>query len=230
MPTSSFHPQPLLRSLVALAAVLALGYAAYDAARRGLADWISMRARHDVATWAEKRAGLEREPWSRAMDALRAAARLMPDDPTLQEHLGVGYDLGQGMFDPNRTVNAYTQVAQRHFSEAVRLRPTSPLSWANLALTEYQLKRDDPELLQALDRAMALGPWEPSVQLITSELGLLLWDRLEPPLQARVRENWARTAFRQPDQLARLAATHKLVTLLCAQSVDTMKNRLKCPA
>ena len=225
----TLHPQPLLRSLVALTAIAALGYAAWDAARRGLADWISMRARYEVAAWAEKGPGLERERWSRAMDALRAAARLLPEDPTLREHLGVGYDLGQAMFDPARTMNAYAETALGQFREAARLRPTSPLTWANMALMKYHLGRADAETYRALELAMTLGPWEPNVQLVAAELGLLLWDRLDPSLQALVRENWARTAYRQAGQLHAIAAIHKREPILCSQAPDALKIRLKCP-
>jgi hypothetical protein len=218
----------IFKSLVALTIIAALGYAAYEAGRRGLADLASMRARHDVTAWVEKGTVPGEEAFNRTLDSLRAAARLTPEDQTLQESIGVAYDLAQTSVDPSLRWNAYAEYALLHFRLAANRQPTSPYASANLARIKYRLGQIDRELFGALDRAMTLGPWEPGVQLIASELGLLLWQKLDAPQQARMKENWSRTAFRQADQLIRIAKTHNLVPLLCTQSLGALKGRLKC--
>jgi len=217
-----------LRTLIAASGILLLAYTAYEAGRRGLADWNSMRWRHEVIVWTEKRAVPSYDQWRQAVDALNSALRLTPENPSLHDHLGTAYDLGSTAFSPGGKWSVYAEFALLHFRQAAGLRPVSPYSWANVAKTKFRLGQADDELFRALTLAMRLGPWEPGVQIIASDLGLALWDRLDPALKGQVRENWRRTAFRQADQLAKLAIGRKRVDLLCNTSLDALKNRLEC--
>ncbi len=218
----------LSQVLIALLGIAVPAYAAYEAGRRGLADWISVRARFQVVSWAEKRTVPSQEHWQRAVDALGAAQRLAPEDPSLYDHLGVAYDLAAAAFDPKGRWNVHTEFALLHFQQAAARRPTSPYSWASIATMKYRLGRIDEELFQALALSMRLGPWEPQVQIMVSDLGLALWDRLDTHQKGEIRENWRRTAVRQADQLAKLAIARKRVDLLCKTSLDALKNRLEC--
>ena len=218
----------LSRVLVALLGIAVLACVAYEAGRRGLADWVSMRARFQVASWAEKPTIPSREQWQRAVDALNGALRLTPEDPSLYDYLGVAYHVAGAAFDPRGQWNVYTEFALLHFQRAAALRPTSPYSWASIAMMKYRLGRVDKELLQALALAMRLGPWEPQVQVMASDLGLALWDRLDEEQRGQIRDNWRRTAVRQADPLWKLAAARKRIDLLCKTSLDALKNRLEC--
>jgi len=218
----------LFRVLIALLGIAVLTCAAYEAGRRGLADWVSMRARFQVASWTEKRTVPSREQWERAVDALGAALKLTPEDPSLYDHLGVAYDLAAAAFDPKGQWNVYTEFALLHFQQAAILRPTSPYSRASIAMMKFRLGQVDEELFRALALATRLGPWEPQVQIMASDLGLALWDRLDADQKGQIRENWRRTAVRQADQLWRLAVARKRVDLLCKTSLDALKNRLEC--
>lgn len=220
------------RFSIAAAGIALLAYAAHDAALRGLEDWRSTRGRHDIRMWTQGRAVQSAEQWQRAVDALREALRLAPQDPALWESLGFAYDIGARSFVPNGGRggwSVYSEFALIHFRQAAALRPTSPYSWAGVAVMKYRLNQIDEEFRQAFSSAMRLGPWEPGLQLITSDLGLALWNSLDPLLRDEVRESWRRTAVRQADQLARLALTHGRTGVLCEVSLDTQKNRLKCP-
>jgi hypothetical protein len=218
----------LSRTLIALLGASLLACAAYEAGRRGLADWISMRSRYEVNLWTEKQAAPTFQQWQRAVEALRSALKLAPEDPSLHDHLGVAYEVASATFSPGGRWNVYREFSLVHFRQATVLRPTSPYSWANVALTKYGLGQRDDELYRALAAAMRLGPWEPGVQLITSDLGLLLWEDLAPALKEQVRANWIRTAHRQADPLARLALTRNRLGLLCNISDKSMKKSLKC--
>ncbi len=216
------------RALIALLGIAVLSWAAYEAGRRGFADWVSLRARFQVASWAQKRTVPSQEQWQRAVDALGAAQKLAPEDPSLHDHLGAAYELASAALDPKGRWNVYTEFALLHFQQAAARRPTSPYSWASIAMMKYRLGRVDEELFQALALAMRLGPWEPQVQITVSDLGLALWDRLDTHQKGEMRENWRRTAVRQADQLAKLAIARKRVDLLCKTSLDALKNRLEC--
>ena len=222
----------MARFAIALAGITLLAFAAHDSALRGLEDWRSTRGRHDIRMWTQGRAVQSEEQWQRAVDALREALRLAPQDPALWESLGFAYDIGARNFVPNGGRggwSVYNEFALIHFRQAAALRPTSPYSWAGVAVMKYRLDQLDAEFRQAFSSAMRLGPWEPGLQLITSDMGLALWDRLDPPLRHEVRENWRRTAARQADQLVKLALTHGRLGVLCEVSLDAQKNRLKCP-
>ena len=205
-----------------------LAYAAYEAGRRGLADWTSMRWRYEVTVWSAKRTVPSHEQWQRAVDMFGAALKLNPENPSLYDFLGTAYDLGSVVFFPGGQWSVYSEYALLNFRHAASLRPISPYSWANVATVKYQLGQVDDELFRALALAMRFGPWEPGVQIIVSDLGFAAWDRLTPELQAQIRENWRRTALRQGDRLAALAIARKRVDLLCNTSLDALKNRLKC--
>ena len=216
------------RVLIALLGISVLAYAAHEAGRRGLADWVSMRARFQVASWAEKRTVPSREQWQRTVDALSAALKLTPEDPSLYDHLGVAYGLASAAFDPKGQWNVYTEFALLHFQQAAILRPSSAYSWASVAMMKYRLGRIDEDLFKSLALAMRLGPWEPQVQTIASDLGFALWDRLDTGQREQVRENWRRTSVRQADRLLKLAIARKRIDLLCKTSLDALKNRLEC--
>lgn len=223
----------IARFAIALAGITLLALAAHDSALRGLADWRSARGRHDIRMWTQGRAVQSEEQWQRAVDALREALRLAPQDPALWESLGFAYDIGSRNFGPAGGWSVYSDFALIHFRQAAALRPTSPYSRAGVAVMKYRLDQLDEEFRQAFSSAMRLGPWEPGLQLITSDMGLALWDRLDFQLRDEVRENWRRTAVRQADQLAELAISRGRAGVVCdvavEEALDTLKNRLKCP-
>ena len=222
----------IARFAIALAGIALLALAAHDSALRGLADWRSTRGRHDIRMWTQGRAVQSEEQWQRAVDALREALRLAPQDPALWESLGFAYDIGSRNFVPAGGWSVYSDFALIHFRQAAALRPTSPYSWAGVAVMKYRLDQLDEEFRQAFSSTMRLGPWEPGLQLITSDMGLALWDRLDSQFRDEVRENWRRTAVRQADQLAKLAISHGRAGVVCEEAVeealDALKNQLKC--
>ena len=146
------------RVFIALLGMAVLGWAAYEAGRRGLADWVSLRARFQVASWAQKRTVPSQEQWQRAVDALGAAQKLAPEDPSLHDHLGAAYELASAALDPKGQWNVYTEFALLHFQQAAARRPTSPYSWASIATMKYRLGRIDEELSRRLPCPCARGP------------------------------------------------------------------------
>ncbi len=217
------------RVLIALIGTAVLGYAAYESAKRGLADWRSMRWRHEIASWTERRAVFTPERQQQAITTLIDALELTPDDPTLIEQMGILHDLratGYPAGSESRRLNLAQALI--YFRNAVGLRPTSPYTWANIVLTKYQLGQFDEEFSAAMRHALDFGPWEPAVQLIVADTGLGAWEKLDSGLRDRVGENLQRTAVRQANALARIATYHRRIDIVCAASLDTMKNKVKC--
>ena len=217
------------RILIALIGTAVLGYAVYASATRGVADWSSMRWRHEIAGWAERRASPPPEHLQEAITTLIDALALTPDDPTLIEHLGLAHEL-RAIGSPPGSDSRRLNLAQAliYFRKAAALRPTSPYTWANILLTKYRLGQVDDEFFGAMRHALDFGPWEPAVQLIVADTGLGAWDRLDSGMRGRVSENLRRAAVRQADALARIATDHHRIDLVCAASVDNMKNKVRC--
>ena len=214
---------------IALIATAVLGYCAFESARRGLADWSTMRWRHEIAGWAERRANPPPELLQEAITALIDALALTPEDPTLIEHLGTALALRAAGSQPgSESQRLYFAAALVRVRNAAALRPTSPYSWADIVLTKYRLGQIDDEFFGAMGNALTFGPWEPAVQLIVADAGLGAWERLDSGLRGRVSENLERAAVRQADTLARIATDHGRIDLICSISSGTVKNKVKC--
>jgi tetratricopeptide (TPR) repeat protein len=175
------------RFAIALAGIALLAFAARDSVHRGLEDWRSARGHHDIRMWSEGRSVPSMEQWQRTVDALREALRVAPQDPELWEYLGLAYEIASRKFVPPGGWPVYSEFALIHYRQAAALRPTSPYAWAGVAVMKYRLNQLDAEFSQALASAMSLGPWESGVQLIASDIGLALWDRLNPVFKDQVR-------------------------------------------
>ena len=217
------------RILIALIVTAILGYAVYASAKRGLADWNSMRSRHEIAGWAERRATPPPERLQEAITTLIDALALAPNDPTLIEHLGTALELRATASPPGNEMRRLSLAAALvYFRRAAALRPGSPYTWANILLAKYRLGQIDDEFSSAMRNALELGPWEPAVQLIVADAALGAWDKLDSGLRARANENLRRAAVRQADGLARIANDRRRIDLVCALSLDTMKNKVRC--
>ena len=217
------------RILIALIGTAVLVYAAYASGTRGFADWRSMRWRHEIAAWAERRTVPPPERMQEAINSLIDTLALTPDDPNLIEHMGVFHNL-------RASASAIGSDAWRlnlaqaliYFRKSADLRPTSSYTWANIALVKYRLGQIDAEFFAAMHHALDFGPWEPGVQLIVADAGIGAWDKLDGDLRGRVSEDLRRTAVRQADALARIATEHRRMDIICAASIDAMKNKVKC--
>jgi hypothetical protein len=216
------------RALVALLGIAVLGFALWQAGRRGLADMASLRANADLMAWAQAGKVPSFERWDRAEESLRAAQRLAPGDAAMHDRLARAYEVVAVSPAVGASRDTYLDYALLHFRQVTSMRPAWPYAWMGVATQSYRLGRVNDELFGALARAMRYGPWEPGVQLGASEIGLALWDRLDPPLREQVRQNWRRTAYRQSEALARLAVAHGRQKLLCAENIAQLKVPLQC--
>ena len=221
------HLSRVARYAIVVAGIALLAFAARDSALRGLENWRTARVYNEIRMWTDWGSVPSLEQWQRTVDALREALRVTPRDPELWEFLGFAYEIASRNFAPAGT-SVYSEFALIHFREAAALRPTSPYAWTAVAVMKHRLGQVDEEFLQAFFSAMRLGPWEPRLQRITSDLGLILWDRLDARLRDEVRENWRRTAAWQADALVKLAISRGRERVLCKEPLEVLKKRLKC--
>ena len=164
--------------------------------------------RSEAVTVIEKWGWPEDEPvppawaWEQVHRYLWLANRLAPFDAQIKSDLGQLYESrvvdawvkgGQGQLDELRSGEASAPEASTDldtslgfYRQALTLRPAWPQAWADVALLKITQENIDAEFAQALQHALTLGPWEPSVQAGIAGGGLTVWDQLPAQLQTDI--------------------------------------------
>jgi hypothetical protein len=196
------------RLAIAIPALVALAWATGAALRTGSADAIVYGASAEMATWAASHAQPGTQTWQWVHDDLERAARRTPDNPIVQELLGL---LGARRLDRPE----YLEEGLVHFKSAIDLRPTSPFTWANIADVKYQLGDTGREFETALVRAATLGPWEPQVQRTVANLGLAVWNEVAPSTRAVIDRMVAMGLRRNPAETLQISERRGRLDVAC---------------
>ena len=141
--------------------------------------------------WSE---GEERPPawvWEQVHRYLWLASRLAPFDAQVLGDLGQLYELRAGEM-PAPGSSADLDRALGYYWQALALRPAWPYAWADVALLKITQEHLDAEFALALQRALALGPWQTVVQASIAGGGLSVWDKLPATLQTQLEHSVAR--------------------------------------
>jgi hypothetical protein len=161
--------------------------------------------------------------WSRAQASLAQALTLDGWNPGLHEQMGLlalQQSQSEGVFrtDPS--------IARDQFRLAVQARPSSGYSWANLATSKYRLGEIDREFFEALSNAALMGPWEPEVQWVVTDLGFAVWDELKEPVRHQVLQMAVQGMRRNADRILTIAEKRGRLSLICA--VDNIARFPRC--
>jgi hypothetical protein len=201
----------------------------YVATSWGLADLYAGLARYDIKKWQTANKAPDRAQWHKALARLETALRREPGSPQILENMGRLYTWRALV--PGSTAGEVTgaqQTAADYYRKSLVQRPTSPYTWANLALTKYSLEETDDEFMHAIRQAVFLGPWEPDVQILVADAGLGAWWKLPAEVQAVVLDNVVRGitweqikrtqgSSRHQRELVKIARHHRHLGLLCQQ-------------
>lgn len=223
----------LPKSMVAFTTIILLFAVSWIPIRWGVADIYAYQARYQWQKWkqGEANATLTLPYWLAARDYLRRAIRLDPSNPELLEMMGILYE-EKGRRSPGleRDRNPFLVESIRYFEQSLKLRPGSAMTWANLALVHYQSGQHEGPFRHALHRAVSLGPWEPGVLDIVSDVGLGAWPKLRPESKKLVTENIKRQAMSREQQLWLSVQAHQQTDLVCG--VMSIKPLLEkyCPS
>ena len=222
-------PEPVSpqRWLLAGATVLALAALTAAALRWGMADAGLGQASREMARWEADGALPDLDSWLEVRSTLLAAQRREAGNPTLQEALA---RLHAQRHEGNAGAEVFQEQALEYFQRAAVQRPTSPYTWASIALTRYRLGLIDAELLRALANAVRLGPWEPEVQFIVADIGFALWDELPDAQRKEVLETAVRGMKRYADNMVRIAEKRGRLALVCQSGAQFGASALKYPA
>ncbi len=214
------------RWLLAGGAILALAALTLTALRWGMADVELSQASREMVRWEADGALPDLDGWLEVRGTLLAAQRHETGSPTLDEAQA---RLHAQRHQGGAGVELFQEQALEYFQRAAVRRPTSPYTWASIALTRYRLGLTDAQLQRALANATLLGPWEPEVQLIVADIGLALWDELPDAQRKEVLETAVRGMKRDPDNMLRIAAKRARLDLVCQSGAQVGASASKHP-
>ena len=179
--------KPLAMFAVFLLLALSLAAAAF-----GLADVYRNEADTLIEEWDwPEDEGPPAWTWEQLQRYLWLANRLAPFDAQILSDLGQLYGLRNGE-TPGQDSSADLEHALGYYRRALALRPAWPYAWSDVALLKIRQQRLDAEFALALQRALALGPWQALVQASIAGGGLTVWDQLPAKLQTNIEHSIAR--------------------------------------
>ena len=115
----------------------------------------------------------------------------------------------------------YLDEARVHLLNALRLRPGSPYTWANIVTVDYRIGRTGKEFENALVRAQELGPYERDVQRAEAFFGLAVWGEIGPKAQAAVERSVAAGMRRNPLEMLQIAQRRGRLAVTCRHFAGT---------
>jgi small nuclear ribonucleoprotein (snRNP)-like protein len=156
--------------------------------RQGLADIRAESVFQLMLTWQS--GNLEVDIVRQAHDSMLQANALDPSNPTYLHRLGRLSHLLMSLEQYKRS--DWGEISKAYYIRSLTVRPEWGLTWANLALVKADLLEFDAEMNLALTKATELGPWEPSVLIIVSEIATRRNQFLGSELRIIVAANVAR--------------------------------------
>ena len=155
------------------------------------------------------------DPWTAGKaPAPTAIAKMREDlqdsrhasDADIEELLGLIYA---------RSGSEYLAEARVHLINALRLRPGSPYTWANLVGVDYRLGRIGKDFERMLVLAAELGPYEADVQRAEAFYGLALWDEVAPETRAAIERSVASGMKRNPLEMLQISQRRGRLDVAC---------------
>ena len=140
----------------------------------------------------------------------------VPDNPWALEGAGALALTKMRASRVPRQAHAAARDARVRFRQALTLRPTSPMLWANLALAKLYLDEIDTELLTALRLADELGPSDRATQETILFVGLAAWRELDPATRKVLEGTIRRGATVNASRIFEIVKSYARFDLVCA--------------
>ena len=205
---------PDLRRVLVSAAALGLGIGlAGTALRMGRTDWLFSRSMHSISEWSAQSVKPDFESWLEVRRDLTRAVQFEPDDPRVLESLGVLHAGREAPVGNDRS--GFQEQARDYLRRAAAARPTSPYTWASLAMVKYRLGETDEEFRNALRQAAAYGPWEWEVQAVIVDIGLAVFPELTAPDRHLVETMLFNGMRRNPAETLRISQRRGSLSMAC---------------
>ena len=168
------------KKVLAIIAIPFLFYYIYIASSWGLADVYSRPTINVLRDWKKGEFEPTQNDWLSYRSNLEQALCLNPTNAELHRHLGLVIQAPYTSFQlGHKEALEARKNALKYYREAISLRPTWPYHYSDLALVKFRLLEIDEEFYDAMYASMEFGPWEPDIQRVIAEIGMVLWNILE---------------------------------------------------
>jgi hypothetical protein len=174
--------------------------AAYTSIRWAIADILETQIRYQLGK--AQITDLSSRQWRLADNMLQNALQLHPDYSGTLELAVFFHKMAASR--PQALLNELgwqdsQQQALEYARRALLKRPSWPYLWDDFIQGKIKLEQFDDELIDAMERAVTLGPWEESVQEDVAFYGLDNWESLPPAAQQIVLNAMEQTLSMQKD-------------------------------
>lgn len=170
----SIQNRIILSSLIILLSVLILFIA-----KLAIADAYAHQSYRTLKAWQLSPFEMSTKEWDGIRNNIERAHELDPGNPELLMALGLAHE---GRFAHYAVQLPEAEQDRKkalvYYRQSVKLRPSWPYGWIDLALVKYRLGELDREFYDALAISTELGPWEPGVQKVIIEIGLHGWNEI----------------------------------------------------
>lgn len=208
------HSKLVNANLVSLIGLLI--WLIYLATRWGLADLLVKPASYQISLWEQSGSTVQAAAWQTTLTQLQRAINLEPHNPDLLELISRAYYLHSNVDIGIKLQLNSLQQALNYNLQAIRQRPVSAYTWANIALLKSQLKQYDAQFETALKSAIILGKWEPLVQHSVIEAGLAAWYQLPSSIRWLVLAAIERGIVLQPQLIKAIINKYQRIYTICA--------------
>ena len=216
------------RPVCARALILLLLCLAWMAGIEGISNLYVHWANREINRWATPGQRVRGEDWTRVMQNLTESLRYSPNNAWALEAMGAFQLRRKRVATDPALAAAAVRSANTYLHLTLMERPTNPIAWANLALSEFHLNDLDEDLFAALRHADELGPWEPEVQYLVLFVGLAAWDKLGADQRAATVRTLKRAMRQNAPKVTELVKSFKRFDLLCDIKDEKLKMERPC--
>ena len=226
-----FSRTNLMLVLLLLIAIVGI----FHSARFALASLDFYAVKNLISQWQETEMVKNDKDIAKAKKHLERASMLHPAHPVYTDMLGQVFEWG-AISDSNNERGDLLR-AKELYKDAIKQRPTWPVTYASLILVKWRLGEFDEEMIESIHMANILGAKKPEVHAIIIRFGLASYAE-NHPYYAYVREvlpKYLSLALRNQETRSSTLATiyyYQSLKTVCRwmkkQEPWLIKNVLKC--
>jgi len=166
-----------LNKLLMIIMSLLLLFLVWQSMKMGKANLNFYTANHYLETWLDNNKLTDAVEYQKALRSINDANGFHPDNSHYLITQGLVYEwAGTGdLFSDNKEKKQQLIKAKAYYLDAVKLRPTWPVTWATLAILKWRLGEIDQQLIDYLFQADKFGQHTAEVNQAWLEVGFYLY-------------------------------------------------------
>ena len=161
--------------------------------------------------------------WEHVRAQLQRALDYTPDNPELLHLLGRAYERQYVLsLYPDDGARVARQKAAELYRKASAIRPAWPHDRIDILLVDYLLQGYNPDIYEQMKISISLGPWEPWVNQVVTEIGLQQWEELGEEARELIGLHAQRAVLDREDQdrMLYLLRIYEKLELVCPEVVE----------